>query len=95
MIHSLWKLKGKVSVYPTILVDHTHRRVHDLFEGRSWGDTEEPLKRMQGHFHVRVVTIDLLQVYRALTREYLPNRSEKAANSIDALAGGYRKLSPL
>lgn len=73
--HSLRKPKGKATVYSTIIVDHTHRRVYDLLEGRSRGEIEEPLKRLPGRSNVRVVTMDLSPVYRALSMEYFPNAS--------------------
>ncbi len=73
--HSLRKPKGRSTVYSTIIVDHTHRRVYDLLEGRARSEIEEPLKRLSGRFNVRVVTMDLSPVYRTLTKEYFPNAS--------------------
>ncbi len=73
--HSLRKPKGRSTVYSTIIVDHTHRRVYELLEGRARGEIEEPLRRLPGRSNVRVVTMDLSPTYRTLAREYFPKAS--------------------
>jgi transposase len=71
--HSIRKPRFKATIYATMIVDHKNRRVYDLMEGRSKGELEEGLKKLQGCANVKQVTMDLSPTYRALAKACFPN----------------------
>ena len=71
--HSLRKPKFKATVYATMIVDHSNRRVYELLEGRSRQELDPGLRKLKGLENVKQVTMDLSSTYRAIAREYFPN----------------------
>jgi transposase len=71
--HSLRKPKFKATVYATMIVDHSNRRVYELLEGRSRHELDRGLRKLKGCENVRQITMDLSATYKAIAKEYFPN----------------------
>ncbi len=59
--------------YATTLCDLRNHKVYDVVLGRSEASLEAYFQRLEGKTEVRVVCMDLANVYRALVRKYFPN----------------------
>ena len=58
--------------YVTTLCDLKNHKVYDVVLGRSAASLESYLERLKGKESVRVICMDLAEVYRALARKYFP-----------------------
>ena len=68
--HSLRKPKYKETVYASIFVDHIHKRVYDLCEGRSLEDLNT--LELKGKENVEAVSIDMSPVYKSFVKSNFP-----------------------
>ena len=71
--HSLRKPKFRATEYTTIIVDHNHKAVFELVDGRSRSDLVAALSHIRGAENVKNVTIDMSPTYRSFCRNFFPN----------------------
>jgi hypothetical protein len=67
--HFFTRRKG----YATTLCDLRHHKIYDVVLGRSEAALEAYLARLEGKAEVRVVSMDLASVYRAIVRKHFPH----------------------
>jgi transposase len=67
--HFFTRKKG----YATTFCDLKGHKVFDVVLGRSEASLEAYLEKLPGRKRVRIVCMDLSQVYRAIARKYFPN----------------------
>lgn len=70
--HSIRKPKFGATEYATIIVDHSNKKVYDVFNGRNTSDLEEGARNWVGLESVQVATLDLSSTFRSFLRKKCP-----------------------
>ena len=70
--HSIHKPKYKATEYATIVVDHTHKKVLELINGRDQGSLQQGFEKFSGQENIKFVTMDLSSTYRKFARDHFP-----------------------
>ena len=70
--HSIKKPKYKSVEYVTMMVDHSNKRIYDLFMGRDADSVNSAFKGLLGKENVKSVSIDMSPTYRSVVRRHFP-----------------------
>ena len=71
--HSVRKPKYKQVEFATIVVDHDHKKVFDLIDGKTKAALALGFAGATGKENVKAVTMDLSETFRSFVRETFPN----------------------
>lgn len=59
--------------FATLVVDHKHKKVREVVEGKSHKKLNEGLAHIPGRENVKLVTIDLADSYKTFVKKFFPN----------------------
>ncbi|MEZ4742831.1 MAG: ISL3 family transposase [Bdellovibrionota bacterium] len=71
--HSIRKPKYKEVEFATMVVDHSHKRVFELVDGRTIESLEKALNSIPGRENVEAVSLDMWEGYRTFVKRNFPN----------------------
>ena len=71
--HSFRKPKYEPVEYASVIVDHKHKRLYELIDGRNKQDLEDAALKFKGTENVKVVTLDLSPTFKSFAKNTFKN----------------------